>query len=60
MSLRTVFLSSTSRDLKEYREVVYHAIEAMTMWQKIRSQFKWQHLERPGELDLLVLGDRNR
>lgn len=32
MSPKTVFLSSTTRDLAEHREAAYHAIEGLDGW----------------------------
>ncbi|MCJ7510051.1 MAG: DUF4062 domain-containing protein [Dehalococcoidia bacterium] len=33
MSVKTVFLSSTAKDLAEYREAAYHAIQRLDGWQ---------------------------
>jgi hypothetical protein len=38
MSIRTVFLSSTAKDLSEYREASYHAIEGLDGFHCIRME----------------------
>ncbi len=38
MQIRTVFLSSTARDLQEYREAAYHAIEGLDGYHCVRME----------------------